>query len=1038
MTSGEPDASLFEAAERTWERLGRPPGPTPADLADEARWAADPTLALARLDDLPAAAAGVGGLDREARIALLVLLGGSAHLARVLATDPDWATWLARAVHGQDSPACLARAALASAEALEPACAARLLRRWRQRAYLRIGARDLWGLAPIEETLEALSATADTAIAAAAELARRQLEAEVGVLEIAAGKPNGFGVLGMGKLGARELNYSSDVDLVFLHESEGEPTTGGPRGSLAPLEFFTRLGERTTRLLSEVTDDGFVFRVDLRLRPDGMNGPLTSTLQATLGYYESFGQTWERAAMFKARPVGGDLDLAGRLLSGLAPFIYCRTLDYTMIADLEAMKARVDDQVRGAGKGRRHVKLGPGGIREVEFLVQSFSLVHGGRDRRLRERGTLASLRILVEVGLLDPSDGTMLADAYRWLRRVEHALQIDEDRQVHVLPESGAERAVVARRLALHLDGEGPVWARSPGADALARFESIHTDQTGRVQRAFDDLFRSRRARQEAMDGTGARDLMDSLDAPGVEERLSALGFREPGVAAGALKSIRDGVPESRSATRRTVQELAPVLLSAVCESPDPDRALSMLAEFLQRVGARRTFTALLAENPATLRLLVSLFASSEYLSRVLLQHPELIDTLVRSDLAVTMKTGDEMGAELDGQLAACGDFEEKLDALRRFRSDEMLRIGVHDILGEMHYNVVADQLSALADVCLARAYAIALAERTARYGAPAGLGLAVIAMGKLGSFELNYHSDLDLIFVYGPAADAFSTPVATATTALPEAVTAAESGGLSPHEFFSKVAQLLMMVLQLATREGYVYKIDTRLRPSGRGGPLVTSLEAFDAYHADSAALWERQALVRARVVCGPADLARSIDAVVGRFVYGRGLEEGELAEIARVRRRMEKELAREDASTFNLKMGRGGLVDVEFLAQAAALAHGHAHPELRHRATRRLVDAMGRLGLLSEEERAGLAASYSFLRGLENRLRIEGEHPIERIARDPAALIRTARRMGIEGPGAEPGEVLLGEYDRHRERVRAIYDRLVGCHAPAERPA
>ncbi|MFM7737655.1 MAG: bifunctional [glutamate--ammonia ligase]-adenylyl-L-tyrosine phosphorylase/[glutamate--ammonia-ligase] adenylyltransferase, partial [Alphaproteobacteria bacterium] len=566
-----------------------------------------------------------------------------------------------------------------------------------------------------------------------------------------------------------------------------------------------------------------------------------------------------------------------------------------------------------------------------------------------------------------------------------------------------------------------------SPGGDALERFDRIHAGHTSRVQRDFDDLFRSRRARADAMDGSSARDLLDSLDAPDVEARVAALGFREPAAAVAALRSIRDGVPESRAATRRSVQELAPALLAAVSDSPNPDRALSTFADFLGRVCARRTFTALLAENPATMRLLVSLFASSEYLSRVLLQHPELIDTLVRSDLAVTMKSGEEMGAELDAQLVDCGDLEERLDVLRRFRNDEMLRIGVHDILGEMHYNVVADQLSALADTCLGRAYRIALEERIARHGAPPGLGLAVIAMGKLGSLELNYHSDLDLIFVYGPT----SEPP-------PDVPGAPAPDGLSAHEFFSKVAQLLMMVLQLATREGWVYKIDTRLRPSGRGGPLVTSLEAFDAYHAESAALWERQALVRARVVCGPSDLARSIDTVVERFVYGRGLEPGELAEIARVRRRMERELAREDDESFNLKMGRGGLVDVEFLAQAAALAHGHRHPELRNRATRRLVDAMGGLGLISEEERAGLSASYSFLRGLENRLRIEGEHPIERIRRDPAALSATARRMGIEGPGTEAGEVLLEEYDRHRERVRGIYDRLVGRHAPDEDPA
>ncbi|MBY0273980.1 bifunctional [glutamate--ammonia ligase]-adenylyl-L-tyrosine phosphorylase/[glutamate--ammonia-ligase] adenylyltransferase, partial [Candidatus Binatia bacterium] len=473
---------------------------------------------------------------------------------------------------------------------------------------------------------------------------------------------------------------------------------------------------------------------------------------------------------------------------------------------------------------------------------------------------------------------------------------------------------------------------------------------------------------------------------------------------------------------SRRALAALAPALLTAVRRTVAPDRALAHLGEFLTRVGARRTFLALLVENKATLELLVDLFATSDYLSRALLAHPELIDTLVRADQAIASKTGDDFARELDALLADTSDFEERLDVLRRYRNDEFLRIGSHDVAGQLHYEEVSAQLSALAEICLQRAYDVALAERLQRYAAPQGLALAVVALGKLGSGELNYHSDLDLIFVYGPASgeDAGQAD--------------ADGDAVGAQEFFAKVAQLLLLVLQLATREGYVYKTDTRLRPSGRSGPLVTSLDGFARYHADSSAVWERQALIRARVVCGPAPLARRIEAIVEGFVFGRGLAPDELAEIVRLRARMESELARESARVANLKLGRGGLVDIEFVAQTLALAHGHERPELRQRATRSLLAAAGELGLLHPADHAVLASAWSFLRGLENRLRIEGEHPIERITREPGKLVSAARRMGFDEPGETAGMHLLEELDRHRERVREVYDRLVGRFAAA----
>jgi len=1009
------------------ERLAAAAGVPAETLARELEVAAEPSLARGRLADLPDATRRLGELSSDERRALLILLGGSAHLSRVLSSLPDWADWLRRAAAEDVALPVLDVAALERRAEADPASAASELRRWRQLSYLRIGARDLWGLAPLVETFESLTTTAETAIDAATKLARAQIERDYGVLELDDRRPNRFAVLGFGKLGARELNYSSDVDLMFLHESDDRISSGGPRGALTPPLFFARVAERATKLLSEHTGDGFVFRVDLRLRPDGVNGPITSSLGGTLGYYEALGQTWERAALFKARPVGGDRDLAAQLLADLDPFIFRRTLDYTMIADLERMKARVEEQERGKGRERRNVKLGAGGIREVEFFAQSFAMVHGGKDRRLRERSTLQLLRVLVDLALLPESEGHDLSTAYAWLRRLEHALQIDEDRQLHTLPADPDERRVLARRLGLHLEGDGPLWHRRPGADALRVFEDTHARHASVVEKAFAALFRRRREETVASADAEAIRLVDELDLPGAHERAAELGFTQPGEAIAALRLIRDGAPTARASaeSRRVLATLAPALLTAVRRTTAPDRALAHLADFLVKVGARRTFLALLAENRATLELLVTLFATSDYLSRQLIGHPELLDTLVRADQAVVIKSEADMARELDGLLADAPDFESRLDLLRRFRNDEFLRIGSHDVAGELHYLQVGAQLSALAEICLTRAYDVALAERSLRYAPPRGLSLAVVALGKLGSRELNYHSDLDLIFIYGPS---------EGEDLRPEDAAASETPGAQ--EFFARVAQLLLLVLQLATREGYVYKTDTRLRPSGRSGPLVTSLDGFAQYHAQSSAVWERQALIRARVVCGPDALARRVESIVEGFVYGRGLAEDELSEIARLRVRMEQELARESERVLNLKFGRGGLIDIEFVAQTLALAHGHQRRELRRRDTRALLEAAGEARLLSEHDHEVLADAWSFLRGLENRLRIEGEHPIERITRDPATLVSAARRMGSREEGIDAGVRLLEDLDRHRGGVREVYDRLVGRFAGTQR--
>jgi glutamate-ammonia-ligase adenylyltransferase len=432
-------------------------------------------------------------------------------------------------------------------------------------------------------------------------------------------------------------------------------------------------------------------------------------------------------------------------------------------------------------------------------------------------------------------------------------------------------------------------------------------------------------------------------------------------------------------------------------------------MATFVSTVGARTSYLHLLLENPAVLRLLVRLFATSEFLATFFLRHPELLDSLVRADLVRIVRSREETVAELDGRLAAAPDLESVLDTLRRFRHEEFLRIGVHDIEGTLVLEEVGRQLTTLAETLLEAALGVARREVLARLQLPAEApteGLVVLGMGKLGSGDLAYASDLDLIFIYDAGDPAWW------------------SGRMVPHEFFTRIAQRTISALSTPTREGIAYHIDTRLRPSGRQGPLVSSLEAFAAYHAESARVWERQALIRARPVSGPPTLRARLEEVVGRFVYGRGLDADEAAEIARMRQRIERERGSGDGA--NIKTGRGGLVDVEFLVQMLQLRYGQTHPGLRTRVTREAIAALAHDGLLASEDARALDDGYAFLRTLESRMRLARDQPVEVLEGDDDAVLALARRLGYEGDDTAALSALRADHARHRAAIRDVYDR------------
>jgi [glutamine synthetase] adenylyltransferase / [glutamine synthetase]-adenylyl-L-tyrosine phosphorylase len=636
--------------------------------------------------------------------------------------------------------------------------------------------------------------------------------------------------------------------------------------------------------------------------------------------------------------------------------------------------------------------------------VQAQQLVHGGKDARLRPRGTLAALEALAAAGYVAPGQAGTLAAAYRFLRDVEHKIQIVQERQTQVIPREPDEVCALARRLGFR------------GPDAVAAFWAVHARHTGAVREAFDALFHGAEAERQRGGESELAALVEELEH---EERalwrLERLGFRDTEAAYRDLRLLRDGPPHAPASVRRrqALAALAPALLREIAASAAPARALHHLATFVSGIGARTSYLHLLLENPGVMRLLVRLFATSEFLSAFFLRHPELLDSLVRADLVRVERTADEMAADLGDRLAAASDLESELDTLRRFRHEEFLRIGVHDIEGDLAPEAVGVQLTALAETCLRAALALARREVLRRAGLPdepATAALAVIGMGKLGSAELTYASDLDLIFVYDPGDAAWW------------------SGRALAHEVFTRVAQRAISALQTPTREGLAYRIDTRLRPSGNQGPLVSSLEAFARYHESSAQLWERQALIRARAVAGPPALAARVDAIVERFVYGRGLTAEEVAEIARMRERIERERDTSGAGQINIKAGRGGIVDVEFLVQTLQLRHGHAHPALRRRVTLDAIAALEAAGILTAEEARILRDGYRFLRLLEARLRLERDQPVEAMDDDPEALLSLARRLGYEGDAAVAA--LRADHARHRDAIRALYDRRVGA--------
>jgi [glutamine synthetase] adenylyltransferase / [glutamine synthetase]-adenylyl-L-tyrosine phosphorylase len=990
-----------------------------------------PDMALNGLERIANIVGGQALMDLCSRRALVAQLmnicGSSPFLTNIICKDPSYFQRLLverEIMRRRTEPEMLAALRSQTPGDVSYQDVSPYLRRFKYAEILRIAARDLNGLAPLEEVTAELSSLAAATLQIAYEAALRELIKDHGkpIEQTPTGPEEAtFTIMGMGKLGGNELNFSSDVDLIYFYSSDNGETTGvpdgkgGTKGKLSLHTFFVKLAEMVSRAISQVTADGFVFRVDMGLRPDGRAGDLATSMRSAEIYYESWGQSWERAAMMKARPVAGSIELGEELLAALNPFIYRRYLDYNLIEDMMAMKQKVNASLARSREGEVNIKLGRGGIREIEFFIQALQLVYAGKNPKLRERNSLRSLEILRESRIIKEGDCIALSEAYRFLRIVEHRIQVVQERQTHSLPTKEDEMLALARRCG---------YLRRDGVQRFVEALEAHRQTVSAI---YGDLFLSRDQRlKEDVDSEIYFFLDPTADSDRIKDMLAERRFENVDTAYDNLIVLRDGPPKLNltERARRVLEKIAPLFLQEVFASPDPDLALANLERFLSATRTRSTFYALLAENKDILKLLTSMFGMSEFLSKIFIGHPELLDSLTTRGYAYLQKERSSMAAELDALMSQDDNFEEQLDTLRRYRHEEFLRIGINDVHGKMGQPEVALQLTNLAEVSLAAACSVARQELS-RYGRPIVreedgtehvAAFAIVAMGKLGGFELNYHSDLDIIYIYDG-----------------QGMTDGEKS-ISNREYFAKLGQKIIMILTTQTREGYVYKLDTRLRPSGNAGPLVTSLEAFIAYHSTESQIWERQALTKARACHGDQKLMESVEQVIERAVYGTGADNTVRSEIHRLRMRMENELAKESTGSYNIKTGRGGMVDVEFVIQFLQLKHGVDHPEIRKTTTLQAMAEMRQLSILSEEDFQALSEGYKFLRRLENRLRIIHDYSMNDLGGPIRYLNKLARRLGYDPLLKNPGQALMADYERVTGEVRAVYESILGSEAPS----
>lgn len=832
---------------------------------------------------------------------------------------------LSQAWHEQDWAETIERfEAIASEEEMLKA-----LRIFRNREMVRIAWRDLAGWADLDETLAALSKLADVCIAAALRFGVSQLSPRFGVPRNRRGQQQSLIVLGMGKLGGGELNFSSDIDLVFLYRESGE--TDGTR-RLSNEEYFKRLGQLLIRLLDRKSEDGIVFRVDMRLRPFGDSGPLAVSYSAFELYLQQHGREWERYAYIKARAVTGDAVDTALYEEILRPFVYRRYLDYGVFESLREMKALIAREVERRDL-RNNIKLGRGGIREVEFIAQAFQLIRGGTISRLRRRELQKVLSVLPQVELLPDNAAKALIGAYRFLRRLENRLQEYADQQCHDLPEDPLAQS----RLALAMGYAD--WPKL-GVD-LEKHQRA-------VNEAFEEIVFGERA--EADDGfeSTIRLLWErGLDDQIARKQLAATRTADSDAVLAFLSRLREGVLYRRldQTGQSRLTALIPRLVRAARGLDEAPLVLPRLATIIEAVGRRTAYFALMNENPAALERLTEICARSDFLVGQIAAHPLLLDELLDPRIFDEPPSREEFERELAERFAdiASSDMEHQVDALRVFQRAAVFRVAIADLGGKLPLMKVSDRLTDIAELVLERALSVAWSHLVVVHGEPCcgsgpdrrRAGFAIVAYGKLGGIELGYGSDLDLVFVHDSSGD-------DQTTAGPRIV----DNGV----FFARLARRLTHLLTIQTSSGVLYEVDTRLRPSGNAGLLVTSLGALSEYQRGQAWTWEHQALLRARAVAGDSGVREGFEEIRRDVLRNHVRRETLREDVRQMRQRMRDELSKSTPGAFDIKQDPGGVADIEFLVQYWVLESCDEYPELlRYSDNIRQLEGLVRTGCI-----------------------------------------------------------------------------------------
>ena len=971
---------------------------TLAESLVEAPRLSAPAEARRRLTELletPSAAKLKPELERgRTRDVLLGLADHSPYLWALVHEDPDRLVRLLRRPPDELLDALVR--ALASRRDEHEADLMPALRRAKRESALLIALADIGGVWDVVEATEALTRFADAAVRAALAFLLRKY-ARAGLLALDADAPDpekdsGVVVLALGKHGARELNYSSDVDLIVLYDSGAASIPPGTE----PGPMFARFTRALARLMQERTSEGYVLRVDLRLRPDPASTPVALSTASAYQYYETVGQNWERAALIKARPAAGDLELGERFLADLAPFIWRKYFDYAAIADIHAMKRQIH-AVRGHERvvvPGHDLKLGRGGIREIEFFVQTQQLIFGGRRPQMRGPRTLDMLERLCVDKWVSAEAVDDLAQAYAFLRRVEHRLQMVADEQTQRLP---FERPALTR------------FAKFCGYARLDGFAADLTHHLTRVERHYARLFEDA---PELSVASGNLVFTGVADDPATLTTLRALGFQRPEAAAETVRGWHFG---RRSAVRsprarEVLTELTPALLEAFAGSGDADAALQAFDEALARMPASVELMSILRSNASLRELFGDVLGSAPRLAQVIATRPHVLDAAIDPGRSLDFDASfddEAMGARVETFVSQGQSIEDALNRARDFAAEEMFHIGLNLLSERLDPDRAGRAYSALAQGLIAALLKRVIEAFAAEHGRIRGGQVAIVALGKLGSREMNAASDLDLMLIYDFPADA------------------SELDGrkrLGPGLYYARLTQRLISALTAPTKAGRLYEVDMRLRPSGRQGPLATQLASFKLYQEDEAETWEHMALTRARFVAGD----KSLGADIGKTARETLTRKRDAVKIAQETRAMRALIAREkgDSDVWDLKLAAGGLIDIEFIAQYLQLLFAHDHPAILDVSTRKVVEEAGRAGLITPDQAEVLIDAHRLYTDATQFMRLSTSGPF-----DPAKAAAGVKRRIAAANGFPDFEAFAAALGETRKRARAAFEAIVG---------